>query len=151
MSISHWLKQRNDGELHSEAPGGSVEGDALERQVIAALRTIYDPEIPVNIYDLGLVYELTVSTAGTVRLRMTLTAPGCPVAQTFPGMVERAIRSVPGTSRVPKSSRRGPGGRPTSMTHKSSCSTSMGVTTRWRMSARTMAGSFPAARSTVRK
>jgi len=98
MSIYHWLKQRNDGERHSEAPGGSVEVDALERQVIAALRTIYDPEIPVNIYDLGLVYELTVSTAGTVRLRMTLTAPGCPVAQTFPGMVERAIRSVPGVT-----------------------------------------------------
>ena len=98
MSIYHWLKQCNDGERHSEAPGGSVEVDALERQVIAALRTIYDPEIPVNIYDLGLVYELTVSTAGTVRLRMTLTAPGCPVAQTFPGTVERAVRSVPGVT-----------------------------------------------------
>ncbi|TMH56828.1 MAG: SUF system Fe-S cluster assembly protein [Betaproteobacteria bacterium] len=98
MSIYHWLKQRNDGERHSEAPGGSVEVDALERQVIAALRTIYDPEIPVNIYDLGLVYELAISTAGTVRLRMTLTAPGCPVAHTFPGMVERAIRSVPGVT-----------------------------------------------------
>ena len=98
MSIDRWLKQRNDGELHSEAPGGSVEVDALERQVIAALRTIYDPEIPVNIYDLGLVYELTVSTAGTVRLRMTLTAPGCPVAQTFPAIVEAAVKAVEGVN-----------------------------------------------------
>jgi|SRR5437762_2809181 len=98
MSIDHGLKPRNDAERHSETPASSVEVGALERQVIAALRTIYDPEIPVNIYDLGLVYELNVSTAGTVRLRMTLTAPGCPVAQTFPGMVERAIRSVPGVT-----------------------------------------------------
>jgi FeS assembly SUF system protein len=57
---------------------------------------VYDPEIPVNIYDLGLVYELTVHPTGAVHIRMTLTAPGCPVAQTFPGMVEATVRSVPG-------------------------------------------------------
>src|SRR6266851_7334339 len=98
MSIHGWLRQRDEREAPAETTRGSVEVDALERKVIAALRTIHDPEIPVNIYDLGLVYELTVSTTGAVRIRMTLTAPGCPVAQTFPGMIERAVRSVPGVS-----------------------------------------------------
>jgi FeS assembly SUF system protein len=70
--------------------------DELKERVIAALRTVYDPEIPVNIYDLGLVYALEVSDAGVVNIRMTLTAPGCPVAQTFPGTVEHAVASVPG-------------------------------------------------------
>ncbi len=98
MSIHGWLRQRDDREARPEATGGSVDVDALERQVIAALRTIHDPEIPVNIYDLGLVYELTVNTAGAVRIRMTLTAPGCPVAQTFPGVVENAVGSVPGVT-----------------------------------------------------
>jgi FeS assembly SUF system protein len=71
---------------------------ALEQRVVAALRTIYDPEIPVNIYDLGLVYELRVGPSGSVKVRMTLTAPGCPVAQSFPGTVEQAIRSVRGVT-----------------------------------------------------
>ena len=58
--------------------------------MIAALRTVYDPELPVNIYDLGLVYALDVDeVAGKVQIRMTLTAPGCPVAQTFPATVEQ--------------------------------------------------------------
>lgn len=72
-------------------------GDGLRGRVIEALREIFDPEIPVNIYDLGLVYRLDVDEgAGTVAVAMTLTAPGCPVAQTFPGTVEAAIRNVPG-------------------------------------------------------
>ena len=98
MSIHGFLRQRDDREARAKATGGSVDVDALERQVIAALRTIHDPEIPVNIYDLGLVYELTVNTAGAVRIRMTLTAPGCPVAQTFPGVVEHAVGRVPGVT-----------------------------------------------------
>jgi FeS assembly SUF system protein len=77
---------------------GSTDVHALGQRVIAALRTVYDPEIPVNIYDLGLVYELTVQPDGAVHVRMTLTAPGCPVAQTFPGMVEATVRSVPGVA-----------------------------------------------------
>jgi FeS assembly SUF system protein len=71
----------------------------LESRVIAALRTVYDPEIPVNIYDLGLIYELRVDDAnGNVDIRMTLTAPGCPVAQSFPATVEDAVRMVEGVS-----------------------------------------------------
>jgi FeS assembly SUF system protein len=76
----------------------SIDVAALERRVIAALRTVYDPEIPVNIYDLGLVYELKVEPTGAVHIRMTLTAPGCPVAQTFPGVVEATMHSVPGVT-----------------------------------------------------
>ncbi len=72
----------------------------LREQVIEALRGVYDPEIPVNIYDLGLIYRLDVNEAGAVGIDMTLTAPGCPVAQTFPGTVECAVRCVPGVNDV---------------------------------------------------
>ena len=72
--------------------------EALERAVIEALRTVYDPEIPVNIYDLGLIYELDVTPAGEVNVKMTLTAPGCPVAQTFPAEVEGRVLAVPGVT-----------------------------------------------------
>lgn len=72
----------------------------LRESVIAALRTIYDPEIPINIYDLGLVYELDVGEDGKVCVRMTLTAPACPVAETFPGTVESRLYEVPGVSEV---------------------------------------------------
>jgi FeS assembly SUF system protein len=73
----------------------------LRERAIAALRTIYDPEIPVNIYELGLIYTLDVNDAdGTLYVEMTLTAPGCPVAQTFPGMVEARLREVEGVEEV---------------------------------------------------
>nr|VFK45709.1 MAG: FeS assembly SUF system protein [Candidatus Kentron sp. TC]VFK47511.1 MAG: FeS assembly SUF system protein [Candidatus Kentron sp. TC]VFK60900.1 MAG: FeS assembly SUF system protein [Candidatus Kentron sp. TC] len=70
--------------------------EELKEAIIAALRQVYDPEIPINIYDLGLIYRVDVSSNGMAYLDMTLTAPGCPVAETFPGMVESAVRSVPG-------------------------------------------------------
>jgi FeS assembly SUF system protein len=69
---------------------------ALKERIIEALRTVYDPEIPVNIYDLGLVYALDVDEQGRVRVEMTLTAPACPVAETMPCQVEEALRSVAG-------------------------------------------------------
>ena len=72
-------------------------GAGLKQQVIEALRKIHDPEIPLNIYDLGLIYALDVDErAGRAHIRMTLTSPACPVAQTFPGTVEGAIKQVPG-------------------------------------------------------
>ncbi|HOK45215.1 MAG TPA: DUF59 domain-containing protein [Bryobacteraceae bacterium] len=71
----------------------------LEDKIIAALKTCYDPEIPVNIYDLGLIYELKVD-GGEVLVRMTLTAPNCPVAGILPAEVERKIRALPGVSDV---------------------------------------------------
>jgi FeS assembly SUF system protein len=76
------------------------EAPASEEAVVAALRTVFDPEIPVNIYDLGLIYELAIGERGDVDIRMSLTAPGCPVAGEMPGMVANAAASVPGTGRV---------------------------------------------------
>lgn len=69
---------------------------ALKEAVIAALKTVYDPEIPTNIYDLGLIYEVLINDKKRVDIKMTLTSPGCPVAQTFPGTVEQAVLQVEG-------------------------------------------------------
>lgn len=66
--------------------------------LIAALRSVYDPEIPVNIHDLGLIYDLQIEPSGKVEVRMTLTAPACPVAGTLPGQVAAVLRDVPGVS-----------------------------------------------------
>jgi FeS assembly SUF system protein len=67
----------------------------IEREVIAALRTCHDPEIPVDIYELGLIYGVTVGAEGAVQVRMTLTSPNCPAAQELPAEVERKVRAVP--------------------------------------------------------
>jgi len=72
--------------------------EELGPDIIDALRTVYDPEIPVNIYDLGLIYGFKVDENYFVDVSMTLTAPGCPVAETFPGFVENAVKSVVGVS-----------------------------------------------------
>ncbi|MEW6416389.1 MAG: SUF system Fe-S cluster assembly protein [Pseudomonadota bacterium] len=77
---------------------GRRHEQGLERRVIATLRTIHDPELPVNIYDLGLIYDLAVDEAGRVDIRMTLTAPGCPVAQRFPAQVEQAVAEIEGVT-----------------------------------------------------
>lgn len=68
----------------------------LTNAIIEALKGIYDPEIPVNIYDLGLIYQISIDPQGMVKINMTLTTPGCPVAQTFPGTVENVINNVAG-------------------------------------------------------
>ncbi|MFC3909506.1 SUF system Fe-S cluster assembly protein [Legionella dresdenensis] len=68
--------------------------DALKELVIAALKTVFDPEIPVNIYDLGLIYDIAINEEQHVHIQMTLTSPGCPVAQTFPGTVEQAVNQL---------------------------------------------------------
>lgn len=72
--------------------------EKLKEAVIVALRGVYDPEIPVNIYDLGLIYDVIIDENQHVDIKMTLTSPGCPVAQTFPGTVERAVNEVEGVS-----------------------------------------------------
>ena len=82
-----------------ELPEGASDED-VEKLVWQQLRTCFDPEIPVNIYDLGLVYRCDVDEKGAVEVDMTLTAPGCPVAQTFPDVVEAAVRRVPGVTDV---------------------------------------------------
>ena len=87
----------------SAAPEGRVPdepdgGLSLDDRIVAALREVYDPEIPVNIYDLGLIYRIDCDDMGVVEIDMTLTAPGCPVAQTFPGTVEAAVQNVEGVA-----------------------------------------------------
>ena len=77
-----------------------TEAPSLESQVIAALKTCYDPEIPVNIYELGLIYELQVSEPGEVQVKMTLTTPNCPVADRLPRDVEAKLRAIPGVADV---------------------------------------------------
>ncbi len=72
----------------------------LQMAVLDALRGVYDPEIPVNIHELGLIYRCDVSADGKVAIDMTLTAPACPVAGEMPGMVENAVRVVPGVNDV---------------------------------------------------
>ena len=68
----------------------------LEADVVAAIKTCYDPEIPVNIYELGLIYSVKVDDAASVDVAMTLTSPACPVAGSLPGEVEVKVRGVPG-------------------------------------------------------
>ena len=70
----------------------------LENRVIDALRTVYDPEIPVNIYEIGLVYEVNASADGAVHVLMTLTSPTCPVAESLPPEVERTVAAVDGVT-----------------------------------------------------
>ncbi len=72
--------------------------EQMEPDIVDALRTVYDPEIPVNIYDLGLIYGFEIDENFFVDVKMTLTAPGCPVAETFPGIVENAVKGVVGVS-----------------------------------------------------
>jgi FeS assembly SUF system protein len=76
--------------------------DRLKEQVIDALRTVFDPEIPVNIYELGLVYDIDVRPTGDVSVRMTLTSPHCPEAEALPGRVRTAIEMIPevGTAEI---------------------------------------------------
>lgn len=77
-----------------------TDPQTLEARVVEALRTIYDPEIPLNIYDLGLIYALEVNAAGEVHVRMTLTTPNCPVAEGFPDIVQNKLWLVDGVSDV---------------------------------------------------
>jgi FeS assembly SUF system protein len=77
-----------------------VDTDALRQRIIELMQSVYDPEIPVNIYDLGLVYTIQIDAEGAVRIVMTLTAPGCPVAGEMPGWVADAVNAIPGVKQV---------------------------------------------------
>ncbi len=82
-------------EASKSAPLSQGELDALTDKLIEQLKTVFDPEIPVDIYELGLIYKVDVSDNKDVVIDMTLTAPGCPVAGDMPGWVEDAIREIP--------------------------------------------------------
>ena len=74
--------------------------DDLKQKIIKEIKKVYDPEIPVNIYDLGLIYTIIISEDNEVDVKMSLTAPGCPVAGEMPGWVEEAIELLPGVKSV---------------------------------------------------
>ena len=78
----------------------SSDDSGLRNEIIESLKTVYDPEIPVDIYELGLIYDLAVDPSGKVDIRMTLTSPACPVAGSLPGEVEAKAATVPGVSKV---------------------------------------------------
>jgi len=78
----------------------SINQTIIEAEVIEALRTIFDPEIPVNVYELGLIYLVEVSGEGAVAIRMTLTSPHCPAVQSMPAEIEAKVRSISGVSDV---------------------------------------------------
>lgn len=85
------------------AEGSSISPEELERltqDIVAALKSVYDPEIPADIYELGLIYRVDIDDERTVRIDMTLTAPGCPVAGEMPGWVENAVATVEGVGNV---------------------------------------------------
>jgi len=87
-------------EAEVERPEGGEDDLALMAPVLEALKTVRDPEIPMDLVELGLIYELIVKKGGTVYVEMTLTTPACPVAASMPGEVEAAIRGVPGVDDV---------------------------------------------------
>lgn len=106
---------QDDGRtLRDFMPGAAAEGTtahigdplpdgarvATEDEIVEALKTVHDPEIPVNLYDLGLIYDIDIAANGDVKIVMTLTAPACPVAGEMPGMVARAVDGVEGVGRV---------------------------------------------------
>jgi FeS assembly SUF system protein len=78
----------------------SINETIVEAQVVEALRSCFDPEIPVNIYEMGLIYDLKVAPEGAVTIQMTLTSPNCPAAQSLPAEIESKIRAVAGVSDV---------------------------------------------------
>jgi len=93
----------NEGPIQSAAvgtwtPEGETPPRPSEDALIAACASVYDPEIPVNIYELGLIYAIDVDEAGAVKVEMTLTAPACPSAQELPEQVRDAILAVPGVT-----------------------------------------------------
>jgi len=88
--------------IESEPPRplSSIEKSLFANEVAEQIRTVYDPEIPVNVYDLGLIYDIQVNDNRDVHVLMTLTSPACPVAGSLPGEVEGAVRQTPGVGKV---------------------------------------------------
>jgi FeS assembly SUF system protein len=107
--MTEMTEKIQDNEEKARAPEAAAEGvptngapehDQLRDDLVAALKTVFDPEIPVDIYELGLIYRLDVDDDRNIEVDMTLTAPGCPVAGDMPSWVENAVSSVPGVGQV---------------------------------------------------
>lgn len=92
------MENENSAEQKTEPKSEpvAVDVEALRAAIVKALHTVYDPEIPVDIYELGLIYGIDIDEGGRVVIRMTLTAPGCPVADTLPREAEAKTRAIPG-------------------------------------------------------
>jgi len=88
----------SDASHTSWTPDGETAPKPTEDAIIAAIAEVYDPEIPVNIYELGLIYAIEISDANSVKVEMTLTAPACPSAQELPEQVHNAVMTVPGVA-----------------------------------------------------
>jgi FeS assembly SUF system protein len=91
------------GQTSLHATGSAIPQDELDRltaDIVSALKTVYDPEIPADIYELGLIYRVDIDDSRNLDIDMTLTAPGCPVAGEMPGWVENAVSLVPGVGNV---------------------------------------------------
>ena len=96
-------RETEPGPIMPHATGSAIPQEELERltaDIIAALKSVYDPEIPADIYELGLIYRVDIDDERNVAIDMTLTAPGCPVAGEMPGWVENAVSLVPGVGNV---------------------------------------------------
>ena len=100
LSLKDFLPGGDETVAKAGAPLEAGVAVAGREALVEALRTVHDPEIPVNIYDLGLIYDLEIAADGTVEIRMTLTAPACPVAGQMPIDVANAVAAVPGTGEV---------------------------------------------------
>jgi FeS assembly SUF system protein len=99
MAHTSWTPDGETAANPGSNPGSSPAGaKPTEDALIAAVATVYDPEIPVNIYELGLIYTIDIQDDGRVKVEMTLTAPACPSAQELPVQVQEAIMSVPGVT-----------------------------------------------------
>ncbi len=96
MPHSHLPAPPPDGPSIEEKVEAAAQEQDLREKIVAALKTCYDPEVPVNIYEMGLIYNLDISEAGQVDLKMTLTSPACPVAGTLPPEVKNKVEAVPG-------------------------------------------------------
>jgi len=95
--------QKTDDRLLAAAQSATLDADELEALrlgVVEALHTVYDPEIPVDIYELGLIYDINIDPSGNVAIKMTLTAPGCPVAGSMPDMVKDAVGAVESVGKI---------------------------------------------------
>lgn len=85
-------------EIHEVPAVSQADPSDIENGIVEALKKVFDPEIPVNIYELGLIYDVDIQEGGKVQVKMTLTSPGCPVAGSLPGDVKAKVEAVPGVA-----------------------------------------------------
>lgn len=107
MSTSHRVPLETIGDKHASSPAADVPAadatapatpEQLEERIVAVLKTCHDPEIPINIHELGLIYGIDQQPGGAITIRMTLTSPACPAAGSLPGEVQQKVAAIPGVT-----------------------------------------------------